>query len=115
MRGSGQAVRYGGQGAVDDKQVLHPDGRQIRQAQRQPLDEHGWQVHRYPLPPEQGLGHREVHDAADDSAGDAYGFGDGMRGRSRNAASPPIPIGANLQCFGVMFNVFLRLAMRVED
>ena len=36
-----QAVRYEGQGAVDDKQVLHPDGRQIRQAQRQPLDEHG--------------------------------------------------------------------------
>ena len=29
------------QGAVDDEQVLHPDGRQIRQAQRQPLDEHG--------------------------------------------------------------------------
>lgn len=36
-----QAVRYEGQGAVDGKQVLHPDGRQIRQAQRQPLDEHG--------------------------------------------------------------------------
>lgn len=62
-----QAIRYGGQSAVDDKQVLHPDGRQIRQAQRQPLDEHGWQVHRCPLPPEQGPRHREAYDAADDS------------------------------------------------
>lgn len=37
--------------------------------------------------------------------GDACGFGDGMRGRSRNAASPPIPSAANLHRFGVMFNV----------
>ena len=38
--------------------------------------------------------------------GDACGFGDGMRGRSRNAVSPPIPIVTNLQCIGVMFNLF---------